>query len=323
MDSSQDIIEVVIAGAGGAGLTLGSVLKSLNVNFTIIEPLKSITLFSKASGLHSNSLRLLSQIGLTLEMEKSSNELNASNVILNGKCTNRIEFQQGHYFFEKNISISQHKLESILENKIGSNIQRGHRVDGYIEKDEYIECTVKNTETEVIKKIQCRYLIACDGARSSIRKALNYTFDGFTYETESFTFDAKILSELNHQEGYFFETNNERLILMPLEQGQMFKIYGRILADFSDDVRQDLVEIVKRRSGLDLDINSIQGFLRYRNSSRLANKFTSGRVVLIGDAAHLFEPYGGYGLNTAIEDAFTLAWRLKLALAFPTKSKLW
>ena len=80
MDSSQDFIDVVIAGAGGAGLTLGSVLKSLDVNFTIIEPLKSVTLFSKASGLHSNSLRLLSQIGLSDEMERNSNPLHANNI---------------------------------------------------------------------------------------------------------------------------------------------------------------------------------------------------------------------------------------------------
>jgi len=110
MDSSQAFIDVVIAGAGGAGLTLGSVLKSLDVNFTIIEPLKSVTLFSKASGLHSNSLRLLSQIGLSDEMERNSNPLHANNYIFDGECQDRMEFQQGYHYFEKNMSMSQHRL---------------------------------------------------------------------------------------------------------------------------------------------------------------------------------------------------------------------
>ena len=180
---------------------------------------------------------------------------------------------------------------------------------------------MKNLENTDTRKIKCRYLIACDRAKSSIRKALNYTFDGFTNQNESFTFDAKVLSELNHNEEHIYDTNKERLLPVPLERDQVFKFHGRIFTDFSDDVKQDLANIVKKRSGLDIDIETIQGFLKYRNSSRLANKFTSSRIVLIGDAAHVFEPFGGYGLNTAIEDAFTLAWRLKLALASPALSK--
>lgn len=309
----------IVVGAGPAGLTLSHLFQRYHQTFTLIDSKSGLDDLSKATGLHRSTLQLLSKIGVIDEIAKQSIVLNANRMYENQKLVKRVVFTQGELPHDKNISMTQQGLEEILLATLkGQAVDFNEELLAFTQDEDGVTGTIRNVQTGEESILKAKYLIACDGAKSSIRKMLNLTFEGETTAEQAFTFDALILDDSNHHEMAMHTTETERLVIVPIPGERNYKFSGRIsdvwhktyALSEGTGLSIELAQLVFKRSGLHIDPQTIRGLSFYHTASRLTSSMREGRVFLIGDAAHVFFPAGGYGLNTAIEDAFCLAWRL-------------
>lgn len=307
--------EVIIIGGGVAGLTLGNILHHLNQDFIIIEPRNTLNRFKIHTGIHSNTLRLFRQIGLEKDILENGVHLKQLKTFVDGKFKGKTDVLQGTLTFEKCLMLSGHTLEKILLDKVEQQIYRPHKMIDFKENEEYVEVNVENITTGHIDKFRCKYLIGADGSDSIVRTTLGIPFEGETSQFQSFTFEAVITNFPEEDQEHIYLKNGKTLIVHRLEGNERFRVYGRV-----PEENVSLNDVVKERSGLEFDPETLDGLVHYKAESKTAENLGTARVILIGESAHSFYPFGGYGQNISIEDAFCLGWRLKLACSGVSRS---
>ena len=173
--------------------------------------------------------------------------------------------------------------------------------------------------------VEGAWLLGCDGAHSGVRHLLGMTFQGAQYEEEFLLADVKVDSELPTNEAHLFLSKEGLFAYFPFRGGR-----GRlILADqpgtkheSAEPTLAELEEYVRRRSSVPMTISDPAWTAWFRVSHRLVEHYRSGRVFLAGDAAHIHSPAGGQGMNTGIQDAFNLAWKVALVTRGIAKDEL-
>jgi 2-polyprenyl-6-methoxyphenol hydroxylase-like FAD-dependent oxidoreductase len=160
------------------------------------------------------------------------------------------------------------------------------------------------------EEVAAQYLCGCDGAHSTVRETLGLGFPGLTYDQLFFVCDARLASGL--QSDLFATLGAHALVLMfPVRSTGMHRLIGLVPPDFSEtdgitfETIRDRVEPL-----LNAKVAEVNWFATYRVHHRVAERFRSGRVFILGDAAHIHSPAGGQGMNTGIGDAMNLGWKL-------------
>lgn len=311
----------LIVGAGPSGLCFANLLQKYRQKFVIIDAKSCVSSLSKATGIHRNTLKLLDKLNFVQDIAKDAIQLNGSIIHLDGKVVKEVTFEQGQDPNDKNLSINQANLERIFSQQI-SNVKFDTKLVSFEQSEEFVSAVVQRDSTSQEVRIQAKYLIACDGAKSSIRKSVGIAFQGERTPEWSFTFDAQVKSTLvSHHHMLMFTKGVERLVLVPIPEG--YKFSGRVTDAWHEKQMSvnnpqtrgmELAQLVFQRSEIEVDVETISGFSFYHTASKVASSMQDRRVILLGDAAHVFFPAGGYGLNTAVEDTFCLAWRLSLAV---------
>lgn len=305
-------IPVVIVGAGAAGLTMAFLCEKYGIEYVLLEKRKEPSRLSKATGIHRNTMRLFYAFGLSEEIIAVSILLSQLFFIKDSEHVRTIKIEQGELTHDKNISINQFDLEGILRKCLRNAILIEHEVVSVSQNEDGASCLVKYGEKNI--EYSCKHLVAADGASSVIRSAVGIDFPGEITPEISFTFDATIEAKKDIEQNtmYMFTKDEERLAVVPLPGENQYKFAGKLPEDSPAELTTDfLYDITYKRSTIQIKSDTITGVSTYQTQCHLADMFSKGSIVLIGDAAHTFFPAGGYGLNAAIEDAFCLAWRLK------------
>lgn len=304
--------DVLIVGGGPAGLTLARSCEENKVDYMLVEKNQSASTYSKATGLHANSMKILNEFGLSDEVIDSGVRLDKNIIIYNHKIIKEIIFPHGNTPYELNFSISQEKLENIISHSLDQScLFYNHRFQGWNEDGGTICCKVRDGKLNMTKLIKAKIMVAADGGKSTIRRKLKLNFEGETNPALSFSFDAKILTSLQPHCMFTISNQHGRIVVVPLGNG-IYKISGQLTSDSMKLDAETLVKIVYERSSLIVEDSSINGLTTYHTHSRRAPQFKIGsNIFLIGDAAHVFYPSGGYGLNMAIRDAYILGGILK------------
>jgi 3-(3-hydroxy-phenyl)propionate hydroxylase len=176
-----------------------------------------------------------------------------------------------------------------------------------------------------IEKLRCDYLIGADGANSIVRKWLGIDFDGFTYQERFLTLSTQIeLADYLPNLAYVNYVSDPDEWLVLLRVPSVWRVLVPTDAAMGDDyLRSDAMKsgIFKRLLGEDLDV-STQHCTLYRVHQRVAKSFGRGRVLLAGDAAHLNNPLGGFGMNSGVHDAFNLFDKLQTTIATGDRAPL-
>lgn len=312
--TSKETLEtnVLIVGAGPAGLILAYLLQLAQIDYLLIEKRKDPSKLSKATGIHRNTMRLLNHFGLAEDILQASILLERMERFDNFKLLQTIIFEQGSASYDKNISINQFDFEQILRAKLAQPILSEYEFLDIQECGKNgVSAKIRHTSDKEIG-IKSQYLIGADGANSRVRETLGVTYDGEQTTEQAFTFDAKVVSELTPNTCFVHETGSKRLVAVPLPGEGHYKFSGKLYDDSPD--MGNMPNIVFERTRFEVDPSTIGGFSLYHTQSKLAASFGNERIILIGDAAHTFFPAGGYGLNMAIEDAFCLSWRINFSL---------
>ena len=210
------------------------------------------------------------------------------------------------------LGIPQPVIEQLLEAhaiELGAQVRRGSAVAGFEQDDEGV--TVELADGE---QLRSRYLVGCDGARSTVRKLLGVGFPGEPSRTETLMGEMEVgapAEEIAATVAHVSATHRP-FWLRPAGVG----VYSVVVpaAGVSDRAEPPTLEDFQRQlraiAGTDFGVHSPRWLSRFGDATRLAERFRVGRVLLAGDAAHIHPPTGGQGLNLGVQDAFNLGWKL-------------
>jgi 3-(3-hydroxy-phenyl)propionate hydroxylase len=294
---------VVIAGGGPTGLMLAAELALAGVEAVIIERRVSQEVDgSRAGGLHSRTIEVLDQRGIAERF------LSAGQVMqTQGYAYIPLDISDFPTRHNYGLALWQSQFEPILVSwvvELGVPILRGREVMGLAQDDGGVDVELSDDSS-----LRAAYLVGCDGGRSVVRKAAGIDFPGW---------DASISFMIAHvemAEEPEIGIRREGGGIGPVNREQGGGPYGVVLKEqhldhTSEPTLQDLREALVVAYGTDYGAHSPTWISRFTDATRQAASYRAGRVLLAGDAAHVHSPHGGQGLNTGVQDAVNLGWKL-------------
>lgn len=315
MNISSQHTKVLIVGAGPSGLMMAAQLLRYGIEPVIIDSKLGPTDQSRAFAVQARSMEIYRQMGLVEPILKEGKPAKGLEYYYDGKPVNKFELTDigtgttpYPYIFiypqsknERTLlgDLTQHVVPVYWNTTLKQLTQTGTSVEAIVISD--------GIET----KITADWLIGADGAHSVTRQQLNIHFTGDTYQHTFYLAD--FVS--NHDDDYIkLHLNGEGFAaLFPTSEKNGYRLIGNLpkqLAGKEDITFDDVLPVVEKIRQLPLPVNKCDWFTTYKLHHRMADKFRSGRCFLIGDAAHIHSPVGGQGMNTGLQDAYNLAWKL-------------
>jgi 3-(3-hydroxy-phenyl)propionate hydroxylase len=306
---------VVVAGGGPTGLMLAGELALAGVDVAIVERRASQDLpGSRAGGLHSRTIEVLDQRGIA---DRFLSEGQVAQVAgFAGAPLDISDFPTRHNY---GLGLWQNHIERILAGWVGElavTFYRGCEVTGFAQDDTGVEVELADGESS----LRAEYLIGCDGGRSLIRKAAGIEFPGWDPTTSALIAQVEMAEEPElgirrdargtHALGKVeYEIRDGEVIYKEGGTVGVMVTEKRVGATTEPTLR-DLSEALVEVYGTDYGVHSPTFVSRFTDMTRQAAAYREGRVLLAGDAAHVHSPVGGQGLNTGVQDAVNLGWKL-------------
>lgn len=294
---------VVIVGGGPTGLMLAGELALANVDVVIVERRMNQQVDgSRAGGLHSRTIEVLDQRGIAERFLQEGRVMQITGFV--GIPLDISDFPTRHAY---GLALGQSHIERILAGwveEIGVPILRGREVVGFEQDDAGV-----NVEISGDASLRAKYLVGCDGGRSLVRKAAAIDFPGLDAST------SWILGEVEMEQMPQIGMRREGGGIGPINPGTGGGPYRVVLTERAlehdrEPTLQDLRDALTSAYGSDFGAHSPTWISRFTDMTRQAACYRSGRVLLAGDAAHVHPPQGGQGLNTGVQDAVNLGWKL-------------
>ena len=318
--------DLLIIGAGPTGLTAAAEAVRHGLSVRIVDANERRSTHSKALVLHSRSLEVFTDMGFADHVLQSGQEFRALNIYAEGKQLTRIDFrtiewQDAIYPFW--LSIPQSETERLLEEhlaRLGVQVERLIRLTDLTQLDDRVQATLTsiNNSGEMIQEevVTVPWLIGCDGARSTTRKLCKIAFEG-TAEDEVFILgDVQIDWGEPEDEGQNFMSSDGILLVVPLPQPRQYRVIAHMPEHAEGEAPEITLAILQslmdQRTGMKSDLHDLAWSSSFSVKHLVAASHRQGRVFLAGDAAHIHSPVGGQGLNTGIQDAYNLLWKLAL-----------
>lgn len=314
MDSSRRTAEpssydVIIAGCGPTGAILAAELRLHGVRVLVLEQETEPTSFVRIVGLHMRSLELLAMRGLLDRLLDHGRRRPARGFFAAIDKPVPPGLDSAHAYL---LGIPQPVVVRLLEEHatgLGARVRHGCAVTALEQDDDGVSVELADGE-----RLRARYLVGCDGARSTVRKLLGVGFPGEPSRTETLMGEMEVgvppeevaAGVAGVREG------RHRFWLRPFGAG----VYSVVVpaAGVGDRAEPPTVEEFRERlravAGTDFGVHSPRWTSRFGDATRLAERYRVGRVLLAGDAAHIHPPTGGQGLNLGLQDAFNLGWKL-------------
>jgi 3-(3-hydroxy-phenyl)propionate hydroxylase len=304
---------VVIAGGGPTGLMLAGELALADVDVAIVERRSSQDLpGSRAGGLQSRTIEVLDQRGIA---DRFLSEGQVAQV--QGFGASRLDISDFPTRHPYGLGLWQKHIERILAGWVGElavTIHRGREVTGFEQDDSGVDVELSDGGS-----LRAEYLAGCDGGRSLIRRAAGIEFPGWDATTSSLIAEVEMAEEPElgirrtpsgtHALGKVeYEIKDGEVVYQP--GGTVGVMLTESNVGTSEPTLRDLSEALIAVYGTDYGIHTPTFLSRFTDTTRQAAAYREGRVLLAGDAAHVHSPVGGQGLNTGVQDAVNLGWKL-------------
>ena len=310
-------VPVLVVGAGPTGLMMASELARHGIRCRIIDKTPEISPLSKALAIHARTLEIFENIGIADQFVAVGVKAHGASFYASGKRIAHLSFDHIESRYNFALMLPQHDTESLLARHLenfGVTIDRSIELIDFTQDADGVTASLRlpdgHTET-------CRseYLIGCDGAHSVVRHSLNLPFEGLEYEESFALADTMVNSSLPDDEISGFASEKGVLFFFPITGGRY-----RLIADVNtaaahgEPTLAELQAIVDEHCGSDVRLHDPKWMTYFKIHRRQATSYRVKRVFLAGDAAHIHSPAGGQGMNTGLQDAYNLAWKLALTL---------
>jgi 2-polyprenyl-6-methoxyphenol hydroxylase-like FAD-dependent oxidoreductase len=313
--------DVLIAGAGPTGLVLALCLTKQGVSVRIIDAAPGPGTTSRAMAVQARTLELYRQLDLA-DAVIAAGHKNPS-ISLWARGTRRAQVGFGTvgealtpYPFVLIFPQDQH--ERLLLDRlqaVGVTVERDTELLDFEDHGDRVGVRFRHKDgTE--NTCDAQYLAGCDGARSRVRHVLGAGFEGGTYQQVFYVADVDVTGPAAGEGVNVALDTDDFVALFAYGHGNQHRLIGTVREDRVDDIGALTFEDVSHHAidNLQLDVRAVNWFSTYRVHHRVTDRFRSGRVFLLGDAAHVHSPAGGQGMNTGIADAINLAWKLRMVL---------
>ena len=295
---------VVIAGGGPTGLMLAGELALAGVDVVIVERRVSQDLDgSRAGGLHSRTIEVLDQRGIADRFLSQGQAMQVQGFAMIPLDIS--DFPTRHNY---GLALWQSHFERILAGwvaELGVPILRGCEVVGFAQDDAGVDVEVSGDTS-----LRAEYLVGCDGGRSVVRKAAGIDFAGLDPSTSWMI--AEVEMDEEPEFGFRRDSAGRQHALGRRAAGEPIRVVltERHVDHTGDPSMDELREALVAVYGTDYGLRSANWISRFTDMTRQAASYRRGRVLLAGDAAHVHPPQGGQGLNTGVQDAVNLGWKL-------------
>jgi len=317
--------EILIIGAGPTGLTLACDLARRRISHRIIDHNEHPSQHSKALAIHARTLECFEQIGLTNELCRRGRKIYVLNLYADEQRLARLDFQHLNTPYPFVLVLPQRETEHLLNERLisyGGRVERPVQLVAMEPLTDHVRATMHDQRANSQHdSVSASWVVGCDGAHSSVRTNLDLPFQGASYENSFLLGDLTLEGDIPSDEAHIFLSPYGLLLAIPLPERHHFRVvidetYAPSSASDTDLTLSDFQTFWSQRvgdgPGADSRLSQLDWHSRFRISRRLVSSYRKGRVFLAGDAAHVHSPAGGQGMNTGIQDAFNLGWKLEL-----------
>ena len=314
--------DVLIVGAGPTGLMLANQLARRGVRVLIIDRHSGSSLQTRALGVQARTLEIYAKLGIAGRALELGKRGTGANMWAQGRKMARVPLgeagkEQTPYPFV--LILGQDDNERIMGEKLadwGASVQWNTELIELQQHTDGVAATLKLPDATT-RTIPAAWVAGCDGARSSVRELSGITFPGAPYEHVFFVADVEMTGNMVPDEINVYLWREGFHLLFPMRGTDHWRVVGILPATLRnrDDLKfEDVIPSLHKQAEAGLTFKSCSWFSTYRIHHRSASRFREGRCFLLGDAAHIHSPVGAQGMNTGLQDAYNLAWKLALVI---------
>lgn len=315
-------VDVLVVGAGPVGLMAASQLARSGVSVRLVDAAAGPATTSRALGVHARSLEIYDQLGILGDLVAHGTRVNAF-IRHQGEGTSRSDFDFGNLTsqFSYMFDIDQVIIERVLRGhaaSVGVAVEWNTRLESFQHDDEGVTAQLRSADGTDARDetVRARYLWGCDGGHSTVRKTLGLPLEGEAAHTWLIA-DAIIHTDIDRDGVHWLFTAGSTLMLFPfpdLNKWRLLDTSGEGDVENAAKIAQQFSTKVSQALGRDTIVESPSWTSKFTIQQRAVPAMHVGRCFVSGDAAHVHSPASGQGLNTGIQDAYNLAWKLAMVI---------
>lgn len=315
--------EVLIVGAGPTGLMLANQLGRRGIRATIIDRHAGPAEQTRAMGVHARTLEIYRKLGIAGRALELGQIADGGSIWVRGRQTARIPLGvigEGVSRYPFLLMLGQDDNERLLGerlSKFGVAVQWRTELLALEQKPDHVEARLRDADGGV-RTVTARYVAGCDGARSSVRELNGIGFPGAPYEHVFYVADTEAMGPMVAGELNVYLWRDGFDLFFPMRGSNRWRVIGILPPELRGKegvTFDDVVPSLRGESGEGISFRSCDWFSTYRIQHRATERFRSGRCFVLGDAAHVHSPMGAQGMNTGLQDAYNLGWKLALVLS--------
>lgn len=311
---------VLVVGAGPVGLTMALELARYKVPVRLVDKMTARSDKSRAIGIWTRTLEMLDRVGegISAELISGGNKVNVANIFSGSERIAHIALRHADTPYPFVLMLPQCDTEAVLERHLearGVHTELGVELTAFAQDDDGITAHLSHPDGRMETE-RFGWMVACDGSHSPIRHGLGLAFEGDTLGTAWALGDFRLTGSpfpMNELATYWHEDGP--IVFFPLSAGRSRLIVNVGSAAGAEDTPPTPAEfqaIVDRRGPGGITLGEAIWTSSFRINERQVPRYRVGRVFLAGDAAHVHSPAGAQGMNTGMQDACNLAWKLAL-----------
>ena len=315
-------IEVLIVGAGPTGLMLANQLARRGVRPMIIDRHSGPAQQSRAMAVQARTLEIYSKMGIIDQALALGAIAEGGNMWANGRWTARIpvgEIGKSLSSFPYILMLGQDDNEHIMGDKLsdyGLRVAWSTELIAFQQQADHVDATLKLPDG-TMRRVKASWMAGCDGSRSPVREMSRIGFPGAPYEHTFFVADTQAIGPMKPGELNVYLWRDGFHLFFPMRGINRWRVIGILpkhLRQREVVTFDEVVPAIREEAGTALAFPECSWFSTYRISHRAAERFRDRRCFLLGDAAHIHSPAGAQGMNTGLQDAYNLAWKLALVV---------
>ena len=336
--TAETSTDVLVVGAGPVGLTAACELRRHGVDCRIVDRLTEPPQYAKAVGVQPRTIEIWEDMGLERAALDAATKLDGLIVYVDGEQVSRFELVLPPDIPYQFFALPQYETERLLTEHLamfGTHVERGVELRSFEQDADGVTCILSGPAGD--ETVRAGYLVGCDGAHSAVRHGLGLSFEGGAFPEEYMLGDVVVDWSFPHGYGlrilrHADDGSDDLLVCIPLPGDGRYRMTMVVPPELAtppatgDAIEHgfeagrptptlaDIQSVIDRLSPEPATARELRWSSLFRISHRIVDRYSSERAFVCGDAAHIHPPTGAQGMNTGIQDAYNLAWKLALAV---------